>query len=535
MSFLSNVTGILLGRSAYQPPVNANATISEADQAEMRRALGGQMQLPSQTITRWYLDMLEIAEWSADAGNLRMAGKLMAAARRDGVVSGVLSTRTSGLVRLPRRFRGDTDVVEALSVGYSSVRSVFDEMFPPAELALIAADGELLGVGIGELVPVAGRDYPVLTRLDPQYLQYVWNENQWYYLSAIGRLAIVPGDGRWILHTPGGRYAPWQNGLWRSIGRAYIRKDHALQAKDNWEQKLANPARVAYAPAGSTEAQKDSFFKMILAWGYNSVFGLPLGYEVKLLESNGRGYECFVQTIADTNTEIIISIAGQTITTSGGTGFSNQDIHRAIRADLIKSTADGLAYTINTQGIPAFIALRYGPEAVLTKPCVMEWDVTPPKDRQAEASGMVTVANAVKSITESLAPTETLQLNTRQMLDQFAIPYRMIPPKLVAVGGTAGGADPAASGKPAQDTALNGAQVASLLEVAQACGAGLIPRDAAIGILKRAFLVNDAEAAELLGSIGTPAFTPASATTSAGPAAPAPNLPAPAVPAQEAA
>jgi hypothetical protein len=465
----------------------------------------------------------------------------MAAARRDGVLSGVLSTRTSGLVRLPRRFRGDPAIVEAFTAGRQSVRSLFDEMFPPAELALLAADGELLGVGIGELIPVVGRDFPVFCRLDPQFLLYLWSENRWYYNSVVGRLPITPGDGRWMLHTPGGRIAPWNNGLWRALGRSYIRKDHANWHRDNWEAKLAHPARIAFAPAGSTEPQKDSLFRALLGWGINTVLGLPVGYDCKLLESNGRGADSFVQTIADQNNEILITIAGQTVSTEGGKGFSSTDLHRTIRADLIQATADSLAYTLNTQGIPVFTALRYGPEAVLTRPCIMEYDTLPAKDKNAEALTLNTVAQAISQLTTSLTgSSETLDISA--ICEDFAVPV-VAKPEPVAAGGlrlvggtdvdsadgdagagaaTDGGADvavdTAASGKPAQDSALNGAQVTSLVGIVTSVVLGQLPRDAAIAIMQRAFLVDEDEAAAMLGSAGLEPTPAASLPTS--PAAP---------------
>lgn len=385
--------------------------------------MGGQLQLPTVPQTRWYLAQLEAAEFDADAGNIEAAGKLMRAARMDGIFSGVLSTRTGGLVRLPKRFRGDPEVVAALELGHASteIRSVFDEMFPPSELAQLAADGVLLGVGVGELVPVEGRDYPVFVRLEPQFLMYRWIENRWYYRSAVGFLPITPGDGRWILHTPGGRMSPWVNGIWRAIGRAYIRKEHAALHKDNWEGKLANPARVAVAPAGGTDEQTDSWFRAVMAWGVNTVFGMRPGYDVKLIESNGRGWDSFNKTIADQNNEMIIAVAGQSVTTDGGAGFQNSDVHKSIRADLIKQTADDLAYSLNTQGIPAFVASRFGEDAIEDKPCVVEWDVTPPKDRTAEATALVTVANAIKLLREALGD-QASQLDVAAMCTRFGVP-----------------------------------------------------------------------------------------------------------------
>jgi hypothetical protein len=422
---LSQIRTALLGRSAYQaaPPVMGGTDLDSEDVERIRRAMGGQLALQSYTQSRWYLSDLESAELMADGGDLSQVARLMRAARRDGRISGVLSTRTGGLVRLPKRFRGDPDVVAALEVGHDQtkarVRSVFDEMCPPSELALLAADGLLIGVGVAELVPVEGRDYPVLIRLDPEFLLYRWNENRWYYRSIAGLLPITPGDGRWVLHCPGGRMSPWHHGLWKPIGRAYIRKEHAQLHKDNYEGKLANPARVATSPHGSSNEAKLEWFKQVMAWGINSVFALTPGYDVKLLESNGRGWEAFDTTIAEQNTEIVITIAGQTVTVDGGAGFQNSDIHKTIRADLIKETADGLAYTVNTQVIPPF---------------VLEWDVTPPKDRNSEATSLVTVANAVTQLTEALA-THGFELDVAAMCARFAIPVR---------GGQSGSSDASA-------------------------------------------------------------------------------------------
>ena len=412
----------MLGVSAHRQFVDPKHLPSLGDPTvnQIREAHGGQLTLIPQTQTRWYLRDVETAEANADTGNLEFAARLMRAARKDGVYSGVLSTRTGGLVRLPKRFRGKDEIVEQLKLGNDETRSVFDEMFPPAELALLAADGLELGIGVAELVPVVGRDFPVLIRLDPEFLWYRWNENRWYYRSIAGMLPITPGDGKWVLHMPGGRVAPWQHGLWRAIGNAFIRKSHANLHKDNWEAKLANSARVATAPAGASEAQQDSWFRAVMAWGVNTVFGMKPGYDVKLVESNGRGYQSFRTTIEDQNNEIIIAVAGQTVTTEGGAGFQNSDVHKSIRADLIKETADGLAYTINTQGLPCWIIDNFGEDA-LSPGAVVEWDVTPPKDRNSEASAMQTTATAITQLTQALA-THGLKLDAKSLVTQFGIP-----------------------------------------------------------------------------------------------------------------
>jgi hypothetical protein len=553
-----------MGISTYAPDDNPTYAydIDSDNVRHMREALGGQLVPATISKIRWYMSDLEAAERLADTGDLSQAGRLMLAARKDGVLSGVLSTRTSGLVRLPKRFRGDPKICAELEAGHESVRSRFDEMCPPSELALMAADGILCGIAVGELLPVQGRTHPVLVRLDPQYLQYVWNENRFYYRSAVGRLPVTPGDGRWVLHVPGGRVAPWQHALWRCVGRAYIRKEHANLQKDNWESKLANPARVAVAPQGAAEAQKQSFFAQVMAWGINSVFGMTPGYDVKLIESNGRGFDSFNKTITQQNEEFIIAIAGQIVTTTGGSGFANADIHKAIRADLIKDTADGLAYTVNTQIIPVYIALSYGEDAIETMSAAMEWDVTPPQDLNAQANSVLTLANAIIQMQQALG-TAGYALDVTTMAERYGVPLEgdydgdgvpesgKKPALRVIEGGkstvptadtgtdadTLGAVAPTegavASDKAAQDTALNGAQIASLLEIIRAVADGLIPRDSGLAIIKRAFLVDDAGANELMGSVDK-GFVSATAPAAQPTAPDAPPQP-PAAPAEQAA
>lgn len=417
MGLWRTIVAALLGVSAYSAAPSTLPSLDSPKVEQTRKAYGGAIQPIPITRTRWHHGDLEAAQYAADAGDLSLAAQLMRTVRADGVFAGVLSTRTGGLVGLPKKFRGRPEIVSQLELGHDSVRSVFDEMFPPAELELLAADGVLLGVGVGELVPVEGRDYPVFVRLDPEFLTYRWNENRWYYSSIAGLLPITPGDGRWILHTPGGRIAPWQHGLWRAVGRAWIDKEQARLHKANWEGKLANPARVAVSPQGAGEVQKQSWFRAVMAWGMNTVFGVTPGYDVKLLESNGRGYECFNTTIELSNKDMIIAVAGQEVSTGGGEGFQNSDIHASIRADLIKNTADGLAYTLNTQGIPPWVVAVWGVAALDRSACVA-WDITPPKDMTAAATSMGAAAQALTQLADTLA-----RFGREVDVDAFAVTF----------------------------------------------------------------------------------------------------------------
>jgi hypothetical protein len=414
----------LMGISAYALPANEAIypNLNDPRIENVRKMYGGQLTPQPVTVSRWHLEDLEDAETFADSGDLSKVGQLWNACRSDGVFVGVLSTRTDGIVALEKRFRGAGELIDELRAGGDSVRSVFDEMFPPEALSAIAADGIGVGVGVGELVPVQGRDYPVLVRHNPEFLRYRWSENRWYLVTIVGWVPINPGDGRWVLHIPGGRISPWRNGVWKAIGRAWIEKQHALLYNQAWQAVLAHPARAAVSPNGAPEEVDDDWFQKVLAWGVNTVFGMKPGFDVKLIESNGRGWESFIKSMERSEREYIICIAGQEVTTTGGTGFANADVHKSIRADLIKSTADSLAYTLNTQGIPIWVLNRYGEEWLARSPCV-SWVVTPPRDLAAQAQCLGTLATAITSLTAALAE-HGLVPDVSELCVQFGVPIR---------------------------------------------------------------------------------------------------------------
>lgn len=417
---LKDAVAALLGVSAYQPYRGFGPELDDKNVKQTREALGGQIQPLPQTRLRWYLADLESAQHEADAGNITMAAQLYRAMRRDGVLHGLLGARAAGLVRLPKKFYGDTEICGALRFG-NGTRSVFDELMPPAETGMIVEDGIVLGVSLGELVPVQGRPFPVLVRLEPEFLQYRWYENRWYFHSIAGVLPITPGDGRWVLHMPGPRMSPWHFGLWPALGRSFINKEHALMHRANYSAKLANPARAAVAPRGAVEEERRGFLRRLISWGINTVFELPPGWDVKLIESNGRGYDVFQREIDTSDHEYMVALAGQEVTTTGGAGFSNAEFPYRIREDLTEQDGEALAYTVNTQVLPSFIATNYGgPEAIDTRTTNVQWETGRPKELKDQADTLLKTAQAIVALKQALdAAGRTLDIDA--ICERFAV------------------------------------------------------------------------------------------------------------------
>jgi hypothetical protein len=373
-------------------------------------------------ITRWVQRDVETATLRAAQGDLTTVGQLHRAMWRDGTINGVAGTRTGGLVRLPKRFRGTDKAIKTLG----GDDKVFEAIFPDSELAKFDWDGINCGVAIAQFVQGPDDKYPVFTRLDPEFLVYRWAEDHWYYRTLEGLLEVNPGDGRWILFTPQGRYEPWNHGSWRALSRSFISKEHAILYRENYGSKLANPARVAVMPQGGSEAQKQSWFGKVMAWGINTVFGAPPGYDVKLIESNGRGYEVFKDIIEHADRDSIITIAGQTVTVDGGVGFANADIHKSIRSDVIQGDGNTLAACLNSQALPAVVSDLCGENEVL---CV-EWDTRPPADIKEQAESLTACADSIERLDTVLKP-------RGQVLDVPALCARFAVPVLGDQGGKA--------------------------------------------------------------------------------------------------
>jgi hypothetical protein len=65
------------------------------------------------------------------------------------------------------------------------------------------------------------------------------------------------------------------------------------------------------------------------------------------------------------------------------------------------------------------VITRWGEDAIERSP-IVEWDVTPPKDRNSEAQAMLAAANALKALKEAL------ELVGREVdVDAFAVQFRL--------------------------------------------------------------------------------------------------------------
>lgn len=382
-------------------------------------------------VLHWHRQMVDDALLQADFGDLRMVGQIVDALLRDGELLGILGARADGLVSLPVQITGDAQAVDYWRGGnVLDQHAPFWQLVDPVEWSKIIRTGILAGVAVGEMVRV-GRFARRLVAHSVEFLRYDYDLDQWFFRGERGEELITPGDGRWVLHRPGGYLEPWKQGLFAALMRAWISKEHALIYRDAYNAKMAHPRPIGKSPAAATEGEREDLLEGLLDWGPDAAAVLPPGWDVSLLESNGTGNAVFRDTIADANREYAVCTLGQVGTTEGGGAFSNMEVFDRVRADIIKR--DGL------------VASRTATEQIVI-PCTLEifgcdniaafWDTRKPEALSSAAASVESFGRSLATANAALAG-EGKSIDTEQYASRFAVPLRAgasAPVQLPALG-----------------------------------------------------------------------------------------------------
>ena len=479
-------------KSIFAKPPIGPRKINDPSVRGQREALGTtELSRRQWTKLHVYQDDVTEAIRTSDMGNMYLAASLMRSAMTDSILAGLMNTRSSGLVRLAKTFTGDAELAAELAKGttalYDDSQSLFDTLSPPSELEAVVSDFIGLGVCVGTLEQTTEPTIKTLVRQDPAGLRQDLRTGAWVYDSTVGALEIEPGDGNWFF-LAAGKTQPWRRGQFNCLGRSYVRKLHAIFHKANYEATIANSAKVLTTPNGATDEHRSCAVEQVSEWGDNSTFALTAGWQIQLLESQGKGVESFDKTIEDVNNEYKYAIQGQVGTSDGAAGFSNIAPLAAIRTDLIEANSQALAHAVNTQ---VLLPYAYARTRTVEKRVFVAWSTKPAADQNREATALVTAATAIKSLSEVLIGTaEPLDIDV--MCERFNVPRTKAHASLDST-----------------TTLMAGPQVTSLLQTLQMAAQNQIPRDTAIAVIVAAFAKTQQEAETLLGTIGN-GFTPTS-------------------------
>lgn len=382
----------------------------------------------------WRPRDIQDALHSADSGSLQMAAELCERLMCDPQIAGVLSTRTLGMLGLPLSFMGSQEMADALH----GVDGDWDRMHPESESAQVVGWGIVLGVGLGQRVPLPRRaGERVLHRLRAWHPREMrWEELpldderrergqsvRWLVREAGGtEREVVPGDGEWVLYTPYGSQRPWALAAWRALAFAWILKQFALLDRARQVEVHGGPVRVGIAAEGATEDGRARWRDQLRGLSRDSALVLPAGYDLKLIEATGTGWELFQSQIAWADRAIAVVLAGQSVTTEGSSGFSDGKTQDTIRRELTRFTSQSWASCLRLQSLRPWARANYG----TTQAPLPVWDAESSEERLARARSMISLGEAVARLDSALAASG-MRMDMGVLSQQYGLPLVELP------------------------------------------------------------------------------------------------------------
>lgn len=356
--------------------------------------------------------------------------------RRDARISGVLSTRTHGMLGLPLTFMGGNDVARKALGDMDESKTpnaAWWQMHDESELAKLLTWGLMLGIGIAqriELPRLVGQPHRYrLETWSPRWLSYYhygYGEQQstpeWRVLTQNGQESIIPGDGNWIMFMPYGRRRPWTEALWTQLAFPWLLKHFSLEDRANFGEVLGSPVWVGKTAHGGTEKQRNTFLSQLKGLGKSGKIVLPQGWDLQLVEAAAAGKtgDVFDNQITQSNEEMTIALAGQLVTTEGTTGFSSGNVHAEIKQDLLRFDAIRLAGCLREQSLEPWALWNFGTRAAAPFP---KWNTDKPEDVKETADGMKSLGDAITSLNTALQ-TSGIEVDAIALAQKFGIPVK---------------------------------------------------------------------------------------------------------------
>ncbi len=395
--------------------------------------------------------------------------------------------------------------------------------------------------------------HPARFRFSQTFTPYLWDKGMaaakarelGYEAQEIDGLGIPLPPNKYIMHTP--RIIPdypQASGIFLAIMRPWWIKNWCMKFMLSGAEVAGNPRMLGHVEQAAPDSVKRELYQALTQLAADSVGVLSGESSIEILDAKmaGNGGTIWESAIKRCDAAISKAILGSTLNVEVGDTGGNRSLGES-QADMTiapRWSASALlaCNTLEAQLFRPFLELNrhlWGGHVFVPQLTIAIVEDEPSVDQLAVDSGFVTVDQLLMS--RKLPPLGKERGGDRFVKSSTAMaPAPIGAPIAAPVADAPPGLD-AADTEKAADTALNGAQVSSLLDIVTQAASGLIPRATAIEIITSAFPIDRAKAEAILGPVGTSRFAPAAALAAAFPTLPgraplggAPTLPFPASP-----
>lgn len=379
--------------------------------------------------TEWdSVQVVQQAILQLEYGMFQNASLLADAVMRDDRVMAVMNTYINGLVGLPMRHIpvGEDDATAKAVKIAEMVRHEWPTMVPQDQLKRWLVNGEMLGLGVGELIwkKTESKWTPTLKVHHNQFVFWNWGTRTYQFITQGGLVDLIPGDSHWALYMPGGYQYGWMFGLLRSIWMQWLIRQYAYRDWARYSEVHGLPIRGAIMPAEATPEEKRAFLSDVASCGAETAVALRQAkdgdkFDLKLIEATAQSHESFDKLVQRCEESIAIRVLGQNLSTQvRGGSFAAAQVHENVRQDIKCAFAQGAQKDIKEQILTPYTRFNYGNEDLTP---TSEWVTTPPADQVAAANMVDVLATAFVNFEAG-----RIAVDVKKICSKFDIPLDLV-------------------------------------------------------------------------------------------------------------
>ena len=362
-------------------------------------------------------------------GQFLMAGALADSMMGDDRIAGCMTTRLDALASLPLEVAPRNDGARAKGKAERLVEE-WPEWVPDSELKRILFWGRMVNLGIGEILwnaDEAGYWKPRVKAWDPRYVFWRWDTRSFWIVTWDGMVELRPGDGHWILFCPQGYARGWMHSIIRPLAMPFLWRQWAMRDWARYSEVHGLPIKKLRVPSEASTEDKELIKQDLLTLGSEGLIRLPRadsdpdgGYDLELCEPQAQSFEGFARLVAKADECIAITVLGQNLTTSAGSGgsYALGAVHDGIRRDRLESDAKSIGECFDEQLIRPWAVYNFGDEKLGPH---ARWSTKAIDDRAQTAKTFLDLGSAIKALKDAGLP-----VDLAEVAKQFRVPLAAV-------------------------------------------------------------------------------------------------------------
>jgi len=397
-----------LDMSAPQVPQTMTPSMSEARKVYR--------EFPVQTLStnQWDVASTQAAVAQHELGQFSASSLLIDAMGQDDRIDGALDTLILGVLRLPFSFQPGKGRLAAKAQAF--VESLWAKATPDPMLYDWIRWAIMAGVGLAEVVWDTSEDDWRPVGLKVWHLQhFYWREDLLCYvvLTADGPVKVEPGNGKWLLLTPGALRGHMRGAV-RSIWRWWLLRDFASRDWARHSETLGKGIFRARVPSDASADSKDSFRASLVNMGADGIVELPSNetekFELDLLEAANDHGDGFEKLMLRCEANIAVRLLGQNATSENAGQYVSRSVFSKVTLDRIDGIVGPVQDCLQQQLLRPVCEFNFDDADAAPLP---KWDAEPPPDKQSLAATLLSLGQFLLNATNGGYRADPVQLSER--------------------------------------------------------------------------------------------------------------------------